>query len=53
MTASRLAGANQTPGKPAKPVLLYSHGDGIWSTDWSRAKWDRRDANRRAKRNAA
>jgi hypothetical protein len=43
----------ETPGKPAKPVLLYSHGDGTWSTDWSRAKWDRRDANRRAKRNAA
>ena len=43
----------ETPGRPAKPVLLYSHGDGSWSMDWSRAKWDRRDANRRAKRNAA
>jgi hypothetical protein len=43
----------ETPGKPAKPVLLYSHGDGTWSMDWSRAKWDRREANRRAKRNAA
>jgi hypothetical protein len=40
-------------GKPAKPVCLYSHGGGTWSTDWSRAKWDRREANRRAKRNAA
>jgi hypothetical protein len=39
--------------RPAKPVLLHSHGDGTWSTDWSRAKWDRRDANRRAKRQAA
>lgn len=42
----------ETPGKPARPVLLYSHGDGTWSTDWSRAKWDRREANRRAKRAA-
>ena len=39
----------ETPGKPAKPVCLYSHGDGRWSTDWSKAKSDRRDANRRAK----
>jgi len=39
--------------RPAKAVLLYSHGDGTWSTDWSRAKYDRRDANRRSKRNAA
>jgi hypothetical protein len=43
----------EAPGRPTKPVLLYSHGDGSWSTDFSRAKWDRRDANRRAKRNAA
>jgi hypothetical protein len=43
----------EVAGRPAKPVLLYSHGDGTWSTDFSRAKWDRRDANRRAKRNAA
>jgi hypothetical protein len=39
--------------QPAKPVLLHSHGDGTWSTDWSRAKYDRRDANRKAKWNAA
>lgn len=39
--------------RPAKPVCVYSHGDGTWSTDYSRAKWDRREANRRAKRNAA
>jgi hypothetical protein len=43
----------ETPGKPARPVLLYGHGDGTWSMDWSRAKWDRREANRQAKRNAA
>ena len=43
----------ETPGKPAKAVCLYSHGDGSWSTDWSRAKQDRREANRRSKRNAA
>jgi hypothetical protein len=42
----------ETPGQPAKPVCLYSHGDGTWSTDWSKAKWDRRGANRRAKRAA-
>ncbi len=35
--------------RPAKPVCLYSHGDGTWSTDWSAAKWARRGANRRAK----
>ena len=35
--------------RPAKPVCLYSHGDGTWSADWSAAKSDRRDANRRAK----
>lgn len=38
---------------PVRLVELHSHGDGTWSTDWSRAKYDRRDANRRAKRNAA
>jgi hypothetical protein len=43
----------EIPGRPAKPVTLYGHGDGTWSLDWSRAKYDRRDANRRAKRNAA
>jgi hypothetical protein len=43
----------EIPGRPAKPVCLYSHGDGSWSMDWSRAKYDRRDASRRAKRNAA
>ena len=40
-------------GMAAKPVCLYSHGDGTWSADWSRAKSDRRDANRRAKSAAA
>ena len=40
-------------GKPAKPVELHSHGDGSWSQDWSRAKWDRRDASRRAKQSLA
>jgi hypothetical protein len=39
--------------RPAKPVELHSHGDGTWSQDWSRAKYDRRDASRRAKRSAA
>lgn len=34
---------------PARPVCLYSHGNGSWSPDWSQAKRDRRDANRRAK----
>ena len=41
----------ETPGRPARPVELHSHGDGSWSMDWSRAKYDRRDASRRAKRN--
>lgn len=40
-------------GEPARPVELHSHGDGSWSQDWSRAKWDRRDAGRRAKRSSA
>ena len=35
--------------QPAKPVQLYSHGDGHWSTDWSAAKWARRGVNQRAK----
>jgi hypothetical protein len=39
--------------RPAKPVCLYSHGDGRWSTDWSTAKRDRSEANRRSKRTAA
>ena len=43
----------ETPGQPAKPVCLYSHGDGTWSADWSRAQSDRRDANRKIKRLAA
>jgi hypothetical protein len=43
----------ETLGQPAKPVCLYSHGDGTWSTDWSKAKYDRRDANRRSKSLAA
>jgi hypothetical protein len=43
----------ETPGKPAKPVCLYAHGDGTWSADWSRAQSDRRDANRRNKRLAS
>ena len=42
----------ETPGKPAKPVCLYAHGDGSWSADWSTAKWARREVNRKA-RNAA
>jgi hypothetical protein len=42
----------EVQGKPAKPVCLYAHGDGSWSTDWSRATWDRREVNRKAK-NAA
>jgi len=37
----------------AAPVQLYGHGDGTWSTDWSKAKSDRREANRRAKSAAA
>ena len=39
--------------RAAKPVCLYSHGNGTWSADWSAAKSDRRDANRRAKYAAA
>ena len=33
----------------AKPVQLYSHGNGTWSADWSGARFDRRRANSRAK----
>jgi len=43
----------ETPGRPAKPVCLDSHGDGRWSADWSKAKRDRSEASRRSKRNAA
>jgi hypothetical protein len=43
----------EAPGRPTKPVCLYDHGNGTWSTDWSKAKQDRREANRRGKRTAA
>jgi len=43
----------EAQGRPAKPVCLYSHGDGTWSADWSKAKRDRSEANRRGRRNAA
>jgi hypothetical protein len=39
-------------GRPNQLVQVYSHGDGTWSEDWSRAGWDRKRANRAAKRAA-
>ncbi len=41
--------------RPAKPVCLYTHGDGTWSMDWSRAKSARtgREPPREVRRGAS